>query len=167
MIRTSPFLQVHIVQKWGSHFRPPFEHFWGPQKCSKIDPNLFFRGLRGGPKNGPPSRGPKSEILPLFTTLELGPTSQKGTPFWCHFGDLFSKKNEKRGFQKSPKNHSQKTLEMGPKLSFLVGFWVFFHLWTLLGPTLLLERSWTSIFHHFGVTVSAFLCSSTLQGTAL
>ncbi len=22
-----------IVEKWGSHFRPPFEHFWGPQKC--------------------------------------------------------------------------------------------------------------------------------------
>ena len=31
---------------------------------------------------------------------------------------------------------------------------------------MLLERSWTSIFHHFGVTVPAFLCSSTLQGTA-
>ena len=45
-------------------------------------------------------------------------------------------------------------------------FWVLFHLWTLLGPTLLLERSWTSIFHYFGVTVPAFLCSSTLPGTA-
>ena len=21
---------IQIVQKWGSHFRPPFEHFWGP-----------------------------------------------------------------------------------------------------------------------------------------
>ena len=31
---------------------------------------------------------------------------------------------------------------------------------------MLLERSWTSIFHYFGVTVPAFLCSSTLQGTA-
>ena len=31
---------------------------------------------------------------------------------------------------------------------------------------MLLERSWTSIFHHFGVTVPAFLCSSTLPGTA-
>ena len=51
----------------------------------------------------------------LFITLELGPTSQKGTPFWCHFGDLFCQENEKRGFQKSPKNHSQKTLKMGPK----------------------------------------------------
>ena len=29
-----------------------------------------------------------------------------------------------------------------------------------------LERSWTSIFHYFGVTVPAFLCSSTLPGTA-
>ena len=94
---------------------PPFEHFWGPQKCSKIDPCLIFRGLGGGPKNGTPSRVPKSEILLLFTTLELGPTSQKGTPFWSHFGDLFSQKNEKRGFQKRPKNQSQKTFKMGPK----------------------------------------------------
>ena len=92
---------------------PPFEHFWGPKKCSKIDPCLIFRGLGGGPKNGAPSRAPKSEILLLFITLELGPTSQKGTPFWSHFGDLFSQKNEKRGFQKSPKNHSQKTFKMG------------------------------------------------------
>ena len=109
-------LHSQIVQKWGSHFRPPFKHFWGPQKCSKIDSGFIFRGLGGGPKNGPPSRGPKSEILLLFTTLELGPTSQKGTPFWLYFGDLFSQKNEKRGFQKRPKNQSPKTLKMGPKL---------------------------------------------------
>ena len=75
----------------------------------------FFRGLGGGPKNGPPSRAPKSEILLLFTTLELGPTPQKGTPFWFYFGDLFSQKNEKRGFLKRPKNQSQKTFKMGPK----------------------------------------------------
>ena len=95
---------------------PPFEHFWGPQKSSKIDPCLILKGLGRGPKNGPPSRVPKSEILVLFITLELGPRSQKGTPFWSHFGDLFcqKKKNEKRGFQKSPKNQSQKTLKMGP-----------------------------------------------------
>ena len=31
---------------------------------------------------------------------------------------------------------------------------------------MLLERSGTSIFQYFGVTVPAFLCSSTLQGTA-
>ena len=76
---------------------------------------LIFRGLGGGPKNGPPSRAPKSEILLLFTTLELSPTSQKWTPFWVHFGDLFSQKNEKRGFQKSPENQPPKTLKMGPK----------------------------------------------------
>ena len=104
-----------IVQKWGSHFRPPFEYLWGPQKWQKIDPGRIFRGLGGGPKNGPPSRGPKSEILQLFTTLELGPTSQKGTPFWSHFGDLFCQKNEKRGFQKRTKNQSQKIFKMGPK----------------------------------------------------
>ena len=51
----------------------------------------------------------------LFTTLELGPTSQKGTPFWVHFGDLFSQKNEKRGFQTRPQNQSQKMFKMGPK----------------------------------------------------
>ena len=51
----------------------------------------------------------------LFTALEPGPTLQKGTPFWVHFGVLFSQKNEKRGFQKSPKNQSQKILKMGPK----------------------------------------------------
>ena len=115
MIRPSPFFHSEIVQKWGSHFRPPFEHFWGPQKCSKIDPGLIFRGLGGGPKNGAPSRAPKSEILILFTTLQLGPTSQKWTPFWVHFGDLFSQKNEKRGFQKRPKNQSPKTFKMCPK----------------------------------------------------
>ena len=109
-------LLIQSVQKWGSHFRSPFEHFWGPQKCSKIDPGLIFRGLGGGPKNGPPSRGPKSEILLLFTTLELGPTSQKGTPFWVHFGDLFSQNIEKRGFLKRPQNQSPKTLKMGSKL---------------------------------------------------
>ena len=107
------------------------------------------------------------EILPLFTTLELGPTSQKWTPFWVHFGDLFSQKNEKRGFQKRLKNQSPKTLKIGPKLGgVFYPFGSFFHLWTLLGPTLLLERSWSSIFLYFGVTVPAFLCSSTLSGTA-
>ena len=42
---------------------------------------------------------------------------------------------------------------MGPKHVFLY-LLVFFHLWTLLGPTLLLERSWTSIFHHFGFVLN-------------
>ena len=80
---------ILIVQKWGSHFRPPFEHFWGPQKSLKIAPGRIFKGLGGGPKNGAPSRAPKTEILRLFTTLELGPMSQKGTPFRLDFGDLF------------------------------------------------------------------------------
>ena len=52
----------------------------------------------------------------LFTTLELGPTPQKGTPFWFYFGDLFSQKNEKRGFLKRPQNQFPKTIKMGPKL---------------------------------------------------
>ena len=90
--------------------------FWGPQKSSKIDPGLIFKGLGGGPKNGAPSKAPKTEIVLLFITLQLGPTSQKGTPFWSHFGDLFCQKNEKRGFQKRPKNQSPKTVKMGPKL---------------------------------------------------
>ena len=129
---------------------------------------VIFRGLGEGPKNGPPSRKPKSGILLLFTTLELCPTSQKGTPFWVFLGDLFSEKYEKRGFLKSPQNQSPKTLKMGPKMGggLILYFWAFFDLSTLLGLTLLLERSWTWIFHHFGVTVPAFLCRSTLQGTA-
>ena len=90
-----PFFK--IVKKWGSHFRPPFEHFWGPQKSQKIDPGRIFRGLGGGPKNGAPSRAPKSEILQLFTTLELGPTLQKGIPFCLYFGDLFCQKKRKKG----------------------------------------------------------------------
>ena len=115
--------------------RPPFfsktcQH--GPrfskstQNVKKIDPGRIFKGLGGGPKNGAPSRAPKSEILLLFTALQLGPTPQKGTPFWLYFGDLFSQKNEKRGFQKRPKNQSPKTLKMGPKqggLIFLDVFW--------------------------------------------
>ena len=72
-------------------------------------------GLGGDPKNGAPSRVPKNEILLLFTTLQLGPTSQKGTPFWVYFGSMFSQKNEKRGFQKRLKNQSLKTLQMGAK----------------------------------------------------
>ena len=83
----------------------------GSQKSQKNDPGRIFRGLGGGPKNGAPSRAPKSEILLLFTTLELGPTSQKGTPFWSRFGDLFCQKNEKRGSRKvlkiTPKKHSK------------------------------------------------------------
>ena len=67
----------------------------------------------------------------LFTTLELGPTSQKGTPFWVHFGDLFSQKNEKRGFLKRPQNQSQKIFKMGPKQG-----GVFFRSW---GPFLTSE----------------------------
>ena len=86
-----------------------------PQKLLKIDKSVFWRGLKKRPQKWTLSRIRKSEILPLFTTLELGPTSQKGTPFWSHFGDLFSQKNEKRGFQKRPKNQSPKTLKMGPK----------------------------------------------------
>ena len=39
------------------------------------------------------------------------------------------------------------------------GFEVFFHFWTLLGPTLLLECSRTSIFHHFGVAWTLKTCS--------
>ena len=57
----------------------------------------MFLGIWRGAKNGAPSRAPKSEILLLFTTLELGPASQKGTPFWYHFGDLFCSKNKKGG----------------------------------------------------------------------
>ena len=97
----------------------------GSQKSQKIDPGRIFRGLGGCPKNGAPSKAPRCEILPLFTTLELGPTPQKGTPFWLYFGDLFSQKNEKRGFQKRPKNQSQKTLKMGPKLGGGGSFYVF------------------------------------------
>ena len=98
----------------------------------------------GGPENGAPSRAPKSEMLPLFTTLELGPASQKGTPFCSHFGDLLGQKHEKRGFQKDPKNQLQKTLKMGPKQGGRV--YVFRSSFT---STLLLERSWTSIFFVF------------------
>ena len=98
----------------------------GPQKSQKSDQGRIFRGLGGGPKNGPPSRAPKSEILLLFTTLELGPTPQKGTPFWYYFGDLFSQKNEKRGFQKRPKNQSPKTLKMGSKQVFFFRSWGLF-----------------------------------------
>ena len=116
MIRHCTVSKSKHIRKWGSHIFCYFVHFWGPQKSPKIDPGLIFKGLGGGPKNGAPSRAPKSEILPLFTTLELGPTSQKGTPFWVYFGELFSQKNEKRGFLKSTKNQSQKTFKMGPKL---------------------------------------------------
>ena len=125
----------------------------GSPKIKKIGPGLNFRGLGRGPKNGAPSRTPKSEILMLFTTLELGPTSQKGTPFWFHFGDLFGQKNEKSRFQKELKNQLQQTLKMVSKQAGLC-FGILFHLWTLLGPTLLLERSWTSIFVHVGFVLS-------------
>ena len=59
-----------------------------------MDARRIFRGLGRGPKNGPPSRGAKSEILLLVSTFELGPTFQKGTPFRDHFGDPFSKKKK-------------------------------------------------------------------------
>ena len=65
---------------------PPFEHFLGPQKASKSGPRRIFGGFGGGPKKGTPYRGPKIEILLLFTTFQLGPGSQKGTPFRDHVG---------------------------------------------------------------------------------
>ena len=86
----------------------------GSQKFPKIDPGLIFKGLGGGPKNGAPSRAPKSEILLLFITLELGPMPQKGTPFWSHFGDLFCEKNEKRGSRKVLKISTKKHSKWGP-----------------------------------------------------
>ena len=45
-------------------------------------------------------------------------------------GTCFDKKNEKRGFQKRPKNQSPKTLKMGPKL---VGGRFFYTFWAFLG----------------------------------
>ena len=101
--------------KNGGLILDPHLSIFGVPKNTKKSIRAEFLGFWREPKNGTPSRAPKSEILPLFTTLELGPTPQKGTPFWSHFGDLFSQKHEKKGFQKSPQNHSQKTLKMGPK----------------------------------------------------
>ena len=103
----------------------------GPKSNIKKDPKKDAkRGTKGDPKNhkkairaeflrvssnGVPSRVSKSEILLLFTTLELGRASQKETQFWDHFGDRVCKKNEKRGFQKIIKNHVKKTLQSGPQ----------------------------------------------------
>ena len=102
----------------------------GPQKLLKIDKSMFWRGLKKRPQKWTLSRIRKSEILPLFTTLEQGPTSQKGTPFWLYFGDLFSQKNGKRGILKSPQNQSQKIFKMGPKL----GGGLFWSFWVLFSP---------------------------------
>ena len=91
----------NVGPKKNTKNRPPFQHFLGPQKLSKIGLRRIFRGLGRGPKKGTPSRGPKSEILLLFITLELGPRSQKGTPFRGYFGELFSKKKQKMGVSKT------------------------------------------------------------------
>ena len=142
----------------------------GSQKSQKNDPGLIFKGLGGGPKNGTPSRAPKSEILQLFTTLELGPTSQKGTPFWSHFGDLFCQKKTEKGVPEKSSKSVPKNVQNGSQTGGGSDFYIFCstcntHLFPK-GPTLPLERSWTFIFHYFGVPVPAFLCSSTLPGTA-
>ena len=85
---------VHFHKKAGPKKRPkkdpPFEHFLGPQKTSKSGPRQIFWGLGGDPKKGTPYRGPKSDILLLFTTFPLGPGSQKVTPFRDRFGEPFS-----------------------------------------------------------------------------
>ena len=36
-----------IVQKWGSHFRPPFVHFWGPKNPKKSIRVEFLGVLEG------------------------------------------------------------------------------------------------------------------------
>ena len=92
---------------------PHLSIFGVPKNAQKAVRAEISGGLGRGPKKGTPSRVPKSGILQLFITFELGPRSHKGTPFRYHFGDLFSKKNEKRGFQKSaknpvPKKHSER-----------------------------------------------------------
>ena len=59
----------------------------GAPKITKKRSGLNFQGSWRGAKNGAPSRVSKSEILLLFTTLEPGRASQKGTQFGDHFGD--------------------------------------------------------------------------------
>ena len=71
-------------------------------------------------------------------------------------GTGFVKKTEKNGVPEKPQKSVPKNTRNGSQTGgglFLV-FWVFFCLWTLLGPRLLLERSWTSIFHHLGFVLS-------------
>ena len=41
----------------------------GPQKLSKIDKSVFWRGIKTGPQKGTLSRSRKSEIWLLFSTL--------------------------------------------------------------------------------------------------
>ena len=49
--------------KMGVSFETSIRAFLGSLKSQKNDPGLIFRGLGGGPKNGAPSRAPKSVIL--------------------------------------------------------------------------------------------------------
>ena len=92
----------------------------------------------------------------LFTTLELGPAPQKGTHVGPILGTCFVKKTKKGGSRNvlkiSSKKHSKRVPYRRGVYFLLLG--VFFWLWTLLGATLLLERSWTSIFHYFGFVLT-------------
>ena len=83
----------------------------GPQMDPKCRPKsikrVFWRGLERGPRNGTLSRTRKSEILPLFTTLQQGRRSQKRHIFGYHFETVWETKSLKTGFQNSIKKSAE------------------------------------------------------------
>ena len=74
---------------------------WTPKVVKKIDKSVFWRGLKKRPQKWTLSRIRKSEILPLFTTLQQGRRSQKRHIFGYHFGTVWETKSLKTGFQNS------------------------------------------------------------------
>ena len=78
-----------------------------PKSCKKIDKSVFWRGLKKRPQKWTLSRIRKSEILPLFITLEQGQRSQKKHIFGYHFGTVWETILLKTGFQNSIKKRAE------------------------------------------------------------
>ena len=145
-------------RKMGVSFRPPFEHFRGPKNLKKSI-RAEFLGVSEGLLKMEPHPGLQKERF-CYYLLHLSEVQRlkKGPHFGPILGTCFVKKTKKGGSRKvlkiSPPKHSKWVPNWGVLFRLLTFFGCFFHFPTLLGPTLLLERSWTSIFHFFGFVLN-------------
>ena len=97
MIRPSPFFHSEIVEKWGSHFRPPFVHFWGP-KNPKKSIRVEFLGVSEGVLKMEPRPGfQKVRFCHYLLHLSLVQRLKNGPHFGSILGTCFLKKKTKKG----------------------------------------------------------------------
>ena len=108
-----PTLDQKRAPKWGSHFRPPFEFFWGPLGA-KNSPKRFPRGVSRGlrretPKQArfwiPPERAQvssrlgESTVFHVFHASFLDPVLE---PFWLRFGGYLEQNAAQKASESTP-----------------------------------------------------------------